>query len=75
MPLDPDRQKLCDDIRFGIADERDAVEFYKKMEDKLNKSDNPAVRALGLSVWATGQDEAKHKATLEHIKRLLCPTF
>ena len=75
VPLDPTRQKLCDDIRSDIADERDAVEAYKKLESKLNESDNPGVRALGLTVWTIKTDEEKHKKSLEDIERLLCRPF
>jgi len=75
VPLDPTRQRLCDDIRSAIGDERDAVDMYKKLESKLNESDNPAVRALGLTVWGIKTDEEKHKASLENIERLLCRAF
>jgi len=75
VPLDPARQRLCDDLRSAIADERDAVEMYKKLESKLNESDNPAVRALGLTVWGIKTDEEKHKKSFEDIERLLCRTF
>jgi len=75
VPLDPERQRLCDDLRSAIADEKDAVEMYKKMESKLNQSDNPAVRALGLTVWSIKTDEEKHKKSFEDIERLLCRPF
>ena len=49
--------------------------MYKKMESKFNESDNPAVRALAFTIWGIGQDEEKHKKSLENIERLLCRTF
>jgi len=45
------------------------------MESKLNQSDNPAVRTLGIAVWTVSKDEEKHKTVMENLKRLLCSTF
>ena len=75
MPMDPERQKLCDDLRLAIADEREGVELYKRIESRLNQSDNPAVRALGSVAWMIKEDEEKHKNVLEKINWALCRTF
>lgn len=75
LVMDMERRKLCEDVRFAIKDEEEAVVFYKKIESQLNASDNPAVRALGLAVETVTKDEEKHKNVLEKIERLLCLTF
>lgn len=75
VPVDRERQRICDDIKSAIADEEDDINEYKELESDLNQSDNPAVRAIGLTVWTIKTDEEKHKKSLEDIQRLLCRTF
>jgi len=75
MPIEPERKKLCDDLKFAVNDEKEAIEHYKKVESQLNSSDNPAVRVLGVAVWMIKEDEEKHKNVLEKMERTLCRTF
>lgn len=75
MPMDPERQKLCDDIGSAIVDEGSAVDMYGGVQSKLEESDNPGVRTLGLTVWIIKKDEEKHGEALKDLQRLLCPTF